>query len=83
MAKALEVEVSTFLNQYLETFGTYDGDQIAEACTASPRSLCGETGRYTVFSPVMRLRGSSKGWRTPTKVRVPQVGPCTILRSFP
>jgi len=29
MAKALEVEVSTFLNQYLETFGTYDGDQIA------------------------------------------------------
>ena len=29
MVKALEVEVSAFLNQYLETFTTFDGDQIA------------------------------------------------------
>ena len=28
--KALEAEVSAFLNQYLETFVTYDRDQIAE-----------------------------------------------------
>lgn len=29
MATALEVEMSAFLNQYNETFATYDGDQIA------------------------------------------------------
>ena len=29
MVKALEVEVSAFLNQYYEAFATFDGDQIA------------------------------------------------------
>ena len=29
MAKALEVEISDFLNHYNETFATYDGDKIA------------------------------------------------------
>ena len=30
MAKALELEMSAFLNHYNETFATYDGDQIAQ-----------------------------------------------------
>ena len=29
MVKALEAEMTAFLNQYNETFATYDGDQIA------------------------------------------------------
>ena len=80
--KPLEVEISAFLNQYNETFTTFDGNQIA-ALYCIPTVTCGETGRYIVFSPVKRLRGSSKGLRTPTKVKASHVGPCTIWRSFP
>jgi hypothetical protein len=44
MVKALEVEMSTFLNQYLETFTTFDADQIA--------------GWYCVPTITMRADGS-------------------------
>ena len=44
MVKALEVEMSTFLNQYLETFITFDADQIA--------------GWYCVPTITMRADGS-------------------------
>jgi hypothetical protein len=44
MVKALEVEMSTFLNQYLETYTTFDADQIA--------------GWYCVSTITMRADGS-------------------------
>ena len=45
MSEALEAEISAFFNKYLETFATWDGDQIAKlyCAPALPASPCGVT----------------------------------------
>jgi hypothetical protein len=52
MVKALEVEVSAFLSQSLETFETFDGDQIAALYCVPKRHRCSH-----VMLPEMMARG--------------------------
>jgi len=54
MAEALEVEISAFLNQYNETFATYDGDQIAAL--------------YCIPAVTMRGDGSIHGFQSRTEI---------------
>ena len=42
MAEALEVEISAFFNKYMETFATWDGDQIAKLYCAPCITMRGD-----------------------------------------
>jgi hypothetical protein len=76
MSEALEVEISAFFNKYMETFTTWDGDQIAKLYCAPCITMRGDGSIHCFQSRDEIAR--SKEWPTPTDAKAPQVELCTM-----
>jgi hypothetical protein len=76
MAKALEAEITAVLNQYNETFATYDCDQIAKLYCVPSITMRGDGSIHCFQSRDEIAR--SKEWPTPTDAKAPQVELCTM-----
>jgi hypothetical protein len=61
MAEALEVEISAFFNKYMETFATWDGDQIAKLYCAPCITMCRSAIGHAPAIPTIRCSRPTTG----------------------